>query len=110
MLNRRRATEEILDMRIGTPQERRTDARDRRHVRGNHAKDLPQKTRWRPTGEANPSSRATYAHQLAGGLLVIGREHDAERREHHVEARVRIREGLDVTFEVADAEALPYPD
>ena len=96
MVDRRCAREQIPDVSIRTPQEWRTNARDRRHVPGNYLKDLPQEALRRPTGQTDPASRPAHAHQFACGLLVVGREHDAERGEHDVETRGRIRQVLGI--------------
>ena len=108
MPDRRRAREQILDVSIGAPQEWRTNARNRWHVRGKHAKQLSKEAGRRPTSHADPASGPAHSHQLPRSLLVVGREHDAECGEHHVETRGWIRQRLGVRHLKGDVEAFRF--
>jgi hypothetical protein len=60
----------------------------------------------RPVGHADLAAGPAHAHELARGLLLVGREHDAEGRQHDVEAAVRERKALRVGLPEGDRQAV----
>ena len=59
----------------------------------------------RPVGEADLAAGTADAQQLARGLLLVRREHDAEGREHHIEARIREGQRFGVGLLEGDRQA-----
>ena len=56
----------------------------------------PMKLEGRPVGQADPPARLADPRHFRRGLLLVGREHDAEGGQHDVEARVGERQVLGV--------------
>ena len=69
--------------------------------RGEH---VPRRAVRRPVAHAEPAAWAQDARQLRRGPRLVGREHGAERRQHHVEAAVVERERLRVALDPVDLE------
>src|SRR5690606_17436078 len=78
------------------PQGRRLQARRRRHVGADHLEHAADEAGRRPVRQGDAAARAQHPQHLAGGAVVVGREHDAERRQHDVEAGVREGQRLGV--------------
>jgi hypothetical protein len=86
------------------PHKRRFDPVWRRQIFAERLEHLADETVRRPVGEANLALRPAHAQQLGGRLLLVRREHDAERRQHHVKARVRKGQRLGIRFLERDVE------
>ena len=73
-----------------SPTRRRLRAgRRRRHELAHQAEHGPDLALGRPAVKPIGAARPADAHQLVGDGLVVGREHRADRRHHHVEATRR---------------------
>ena len=53
-----------------------------------HLEQAPDEAAGRPVRHRDATARAQHAQHLAGGAVVVGREHDAERGQHDVEAGI----------------------
>ena len=60
----------------------------------------------RPICEPDATARANHAGKLAGRLLLVGREHDAERRQRDIKAPVGEWQGLGVSLLEGDGQTL----
>ena len=75
-------------------------------MRADHLEQAADEAVGRPVGEADAAAASHHAQQLAGRADVVGREHDAERRQRDVEARIREGQGLGVGDLERDVEVL----
>ena len=91
-------------MRLLAPQRRALRDRGlRRQVALQRRDDVADEAGRRPAGEHDHPARLARAHELLGGDPVARGEHDAERRQHAIEARVSKRQRLGVTLDPLDA-------
>ena len=88
------------------PQSPRGAATERRAraVLGDDPKHVAEKPGRRPARQAETAARAAHAAQFGRGPPMIRREHHAERREHDIEARVRVGQRFGVVGLFADDE------
>ena len=81
------------------------DAGRRRQVFADRLEQLPDEAVRRPVGEADLAAGLADAQQLGRGLVLVGREHHAEGRDHRVEAAVGERQRLGVGLLEFDRQA-----
>ena len=84
---------------LGAPHRRRSQAGRRRSVLGRgpeHLSNLPFRC---PVRETYLAARAANAKQFGRGFGLIGREHHAKGRKHHIETGVIEGQGLGIAFD-----------
>ena len=99
--------EQPAQVLLAAPQRRRLRARRRRRREGPHrAEQRADHALGRPAEQPDRAARAAHAHELVGRLLVVRREHDADRRHDDVERLVLERQVLGVGLDPLELEAL----
>lgn len=59
-----------------------------RNMRAHGSKHVTDEALRRPVGERDGPPGATHTRELGRGLLLVGRKHDSDTRQHGVEGRV----------------------
>src|SRR5436190_13341459 len=97
--------EEFAQALFGAPECRRFDACGWWNVLANRAEDMADEAIRCPIRQADRAAWLADTQQLLGCLLLIGRKHHAEDREHHVERTVGERQIFGVGFLECDRQA-----
>ena len=88
------------------PQCRRLHPGGRRQILAERLEELADEALRRPVGETDLAARPAHAHHLGRGLLLVGREHDAEGRDDRIEGVVGEGEGFRIGSAEIDLEPI----
>src|SRR4051812_37520783 len=92
-------------MVLVAPQRRRFQPGCRGNMLADGLEELTDEALRSPVCEADLAAWRAHPQQLGRRLLLIGREHHAERREHDIEARRGKGQGFGVSLAEGDWEA-----
>ena len=98
--------EEVGQADFRPPADGRLEASRRRDVAAHDLEELAAEALGNPAAQPDPPAGTTHPQQLARGALLIGREHDAEDRQHDIEVRVGELQRLRVADPEVDRRAL----